>query len=213
VSTGYADPRNTGYAQPHGSVMPSGTFPPTESSYVTPVYNRNAYADPYAQTGPGAASQRSATTMAPSSSYQTSASAPVAPGYPPTTQAQTPTQNYYQQVQLPSTAQTYAPVQPQDPFYGRGAYSNTTLPTSQAPSDYVASPAGTSTQQASYGPTTGQQYDETPSIPRTSAPSSNTQMASSGTSTSTSSRRTEREAERHADRHGTERRHRPAHRN
>ncbi|KAH7176667.1 hypothetical protein EDB81DRAFT_751997 [Dactylonectria macrodidyma] len=141
--------------------------------------------DPYAnQAAAVAAAQQTAATYATTGATQ--------PGYPATT---SPFQ--YTSQAPPPAAQAYPTMQPQDPFYGRGAYNAGISPTLRTGSDSLASPAGQSTQQQQGYTAQGQQYDETPRT-RTSATPSNTQTNPSGTS----SRRSERESDRHSsDRH------------
>ena len=94
------------------------------------------------------------------------------------------TQGYSSYPQPQNSTQTSAPfaAQPVDAFYGRGAYTAT--PTTQASSDFVASPA---TNQLGYStaPPAEQQYeDPTPRPPRAAASSTSTQaqMGNSGSS-------------------------------
>ncbi|KAI0130559.1 hypothetical protein BJ170DRAFT_682007 [Xylariales sp. AK1849] len=79
---------------------------------------------------------------------------------------------YYPQQNAASASAGFAAVQPQDPFYGR------------------ASPAGNPAAYSAHD----QQYETTP-VPRSSAPPSNTQMATSGPS----SRRERESVDRHTD--------------
>lgn len=91
------------------------------------------------------------------------------------------------------TGASYA-AQPVDAFYGRGAYTAT--PTTQASSDFVASPA---TNQLGYSPAPPeQQYeDPTPRPPRAAASSTSTQaqMANSGSTSTQRRERSERDRE------------------
>ncbi|KAF7550690.1 hypothetical protein G7Z17_g5563 [Cylindrodendrum hubeiense] len=165
-----------------GSVLNQGYQSPQDHPYTAMGTNRNprGYAanDPYANPAASAAATQQAT-------YATSG--PSQPGYPATT---SPFQ-YSSQVP-PPTAQSYATMQPQDPFYGRGAYNAGMPPTLRTGSDSLATPAGQSTQQqppqqpgfTAQGQqqgfaAQGQQYDETPRA-RTSATPTNTQTNPSG---------------------------------
>ncbi|KAM0325077.1 hypothetical protein ACHAQA_007616 [Verticillium albo-atrum] len=144
---------------------------------------RQQYNDPY---GASQAAQRIPVSAAPGSGQtygqQTPAAYAGSPGYYPPQQA------------AAGYGASQAP--PQDAIYGRGA-SSPTLPTpSRKPSDYVASPAGA---PQAFGSTPGQQYAPNPTTRTAASSSSNTQMASSGTSHS----RRERES---SDRHRASRR-------
>ncbi|KAH7158224.1 hypothetical protein B0J13DRAFT_618254 [Dactylonectria estremocensis] len=181
------DPR---YAStPQGGSALNQAFQAAQDPYTAMGANRGqrGYAsnDPYANQAAAVAAQQTAATYATTGATQ--------PGYPATT---SPFQ--YTSQAPPPAVQAFPTMQPQDPFYGRGAYNAGISPTLRTGSDSLASPAGQSTQQQPQGYTAqGQQYDETPRA-RTSATPSNTQTNPSGTS----SRRSERESDRHSsDRH------------
>jgi hypothetical protein len=150
-----------------------------------PIMSDPRYGTEYGQSTAGR--DRMATTMgAPQQGGMYPVSASQAQQSFPATAA-APAPGYYQQVQVPATASSaFAAVQPADPFFGRAG--------SAAPQGYSAAQG----QQ--------QQYEETPSIPRTSAPATSSQMAISGSTTS------QRRSDRESDRHSTERRHRQNHR-
>ncbi|KAH6887948.1 hypothetical protein B0T10DRAFT_573940 [Thelonectria olida] len=161
-----------------GSVL-NQAFQPAQDPYMTMGVNRNQRGytanDPYANPATSAAT--------------TGASQP---GYPATA-------SYQYSSQVPASGAPSYTMQPQDPFYGRGAYSAGISPistsTSRTKSDSLASPAGQSAQQGYAAQ--GQQYEETPRS-RASATPTNTQTNPSATS----NRRSERDSDRHpSDRH------------
>ena len=169
------------------------------------------YADIYNQGNPSGAQQRMAPPIpAIPPTYPASTQSPQT-GYPPTTQAANPANSYYPQVPVHAgagPATSYAQAQTQDPRYGRGAYNDTTPSPPPQSSDYVASPAS-SAAPSNFGPASAAQpYEEPSSVPRTTAPSSGSQMANAGTTSSNSRQQSD---SRHNDRHA-DRRHRPAHR-
>lgn len=168
------DPRY-GSTPQAGSVL-NQAFQAAQDPYTAMGTNLNrnprGYAanDPYANPAASAAPAQQA-------AYATSGASQ--PGYPATT---SPFQ-YSSQVPPPA-AQSYATMQPQDPFYGRAGQST------QQQQGYAAQAQQQQQQQQP-------QYDETPRT-RTSATPSNAQTNPSGTS----SRRSERESDRHSsDRH------------
>ncbi|KAH7020144.1 hypothetical protein EDB80DRAFT_746729 [Ilyonectria destructans] len=189
------DPRY-GSTPQAGSVL-NQAFQAAQDPYTAMGTNLNRNPRGYAANDPYA---NPAASAAPSQQAAYATSGASQPGYPATT---SPFQ-YSSQVPPPA-AQSYATMQPQDPFYGRGAYNAAMSPTLRTGSDSLASPAGQSTQQQQgYAAQAQQQqqqqqpqYDETPRT-RTSATPSNAQTNPSGTS----SRRSERESDRHSsDRH------------
>ncbi|KAK7432829.1 hypothetical protein QQZ08_000692 [Neonectria magnoliae] len=154
---------------PQGGSVLNQAYQTAQDPYTAMGANSNARA--YATSNPYA---NQAASAAPSQQPAYATSGVSQQSYPATT---SPFQ-YSAQVP-PAGAQSYATMQPQDPFYGR------------------ASQAGQSAQQQPGYAAQGQQYDETPRA-RTSATPTNTQTNPSGTS----SRRSDRESDRHAsDRH------------
>ncbi|KAI5464012.1 hypothetical protein BGZ63DRAFT_411859 [Mariannaea sp. PMI_226] len=175
------DPR---FPPPQASSSMNQAFPAAQDPYMAVGTNRTPRGftsnDPYANPAASAAT--------------TGASQP---GYPATA-------SYTYPSQVPASgAQSYATMQPQDPFYGRGAYNagNSPKSPSRTRSD-LASPAGQSAQQG-YSAQGQQQYEETPRA-RTSATPTNTQSNPSAPSA--------RRSERDSDRHPTDRHHRSSRR-
>ena len=122
------------------------------------------------------------------------------------------TQGYSSYPQPQNSTQTSAPfaAQPVDAFYGRGAYTTTT-PTTQAASDFVASPA--TNQIPGYSPAPEQQYEEPNPNPRPSraAASSSSTQAQMGNSGSTNPQRRERSDRDREDRPTTDKYSRSSH--
>ncbi|ETS77668.1 hypothetical protein PFICI_09730 [Pestalotiopsis fici W106-1] len=161
----------------------SGSAPIAQAGFSQPTADR-----PYQQMGANMAARGSDTVMYGSDNaypsgprgvpvttiaqqgrptYVTAGAPGNVPGFPPTGTAG----GYYQQA--PAASSQFVPSDSRDPFYGR------------------ASPAG----NPSYGTSHDSQYDTNPA-PRTSAPPSSTQMATSG-----SSRHVSRDSVERSDRH------------
>ncbi|KAK5998972.1 hypothetical protein PT974_01356 [Cladobotryum mycophilum] len=105
-----------------------------------------------------------------------------------------PAPNYQYPSQAPTGTSAYA-MQPQDPFFGRGASpSSSDYPNSSSDvnslSDFVASPAGQTTQPPQGYPAQG--YEETPAPARTSATPSESQTPPRESSNRLSDRETDR---------------------
>lgn len=169
--------------------MPAGSAPmvPQPFGQRTPAQDSGQYVQgaQYRQQDPVATSSLSSRTL-----YQTSG-----PSYPPATDYAS-----YAPAGGAATVSPFAQPQSIDTFYGRGAsFSTATAASIPAPSDYLASPAGTQPPQTGYSAVPEQQYDASQPPSRPSVPSVSTQAQTPSSIGATTSRR-DRDQDRHRER-------------